>query len=78
MPNKKNIFEVFGLYMNQKGTFPWRRSNGNPNHVPPRRRGLSCLAEQLPLKSNFFKEKGSIAISFGEEVPKCLTKKYTR
>jgi hypothetical protein len=66
--------------MNQKGTFPVRRPNGSPNHVPRGRRGLSSLAEQLPLRSNFFKEKRTKlpwkAISFREEVPKCLTKKY--
>jgi hypothetical protein len=81
MPNTKNIFEIFLLYMNQKGTSPWRRSNGNPKHVPLGRRALGCLVEQLPSRNNFFKEKRNKlsprAISVREEVFKCLTKKYT-
>jgi len=33
----------------RKEFFSKKRQNGSSNHIPLRRRGLSCLGEQLPL-----------------------------
>jgi hypothetical protein len=42
----ENFFKLNVL--GKKGFFSKKRQNGSSNHIPLRRRGLSCLEEQLP------------------------------
>jgi len=79
--NQKLSFSFHSLCRAKRGTYFISNPFSNtPNHVPLRRRGLSCHGEQLPLMNNFFKDKKSKLlqgeISHVEQVSKCLTRKY--
>jgi hypothetical protein len=84
---KNDLGQLFqAKCLKEKGSSPKEEKKSNPTHVPPRKSGLSCFGELLPLGRKGLNSPRNTASSIKkglssrrsrEQAPEYLTKKFS-